>query len=50
MLAWSEASNCYERALKAHREAQCPTAWWFWIASAITFGAVIFQRKKAKKR
>jgi hypothetical protein len=49
MLAWKEDPSCYEMAMKAEAERLCPTAWWFWIAAALTTGAVIFQRQKRKR-
>jgi len=45
MLAWREDPSCYEEAAKA----QCPVPWWFWIAAAVTAGAVVFQKQKAKR-
>lgn len=49
MLAWKEDPSCYEMALRAQAQSQCPVPWWFWIAAAATVGAVVFQQRKAKR-
>jgi hypothetical protein len=49
MLAWNATEDCYQKALKAQREAECPIPWWFWIAATLTAGASIFQRQKRKR-
>lgn len=53
MISWTIRPQCYRQAAEqSARESGefCPTPWWFWIAAAVTAGAVVFQQQKRKRK